>query len=433
MGKVEASLALFGKDFKQEVGDLNASLVREAKSQSETLTKSVSDLSDRLAAGHAEARKEQATALQTQKTSLDQAREAQTKSLGEMQGALTTEFGKLRDAQAKAFSDLQDRVQSRLDEVRKDNEEKLEKIRVTVEEKLQSTLEARLGESFRQVSDHLEQVTKGLGEMRSLATGVGDLKRVLTNVRSRGTFGEVQLSALLEQVLTPEQYSTNVATVPGSSERVEFAIKLPGRDDGGGALLLPIDAKFPQEDYQRLQQAYEDGNSLNVEEAKKALRQRTFLEAKTIQEKYLAPPHTTDFALLFLPTEGLYAEILRIPGLVEEIQRLHRVVPVGPTNLQAFLNSLQMGFRTLAIEKRSSEVWRVLGAVKTEFARFRDSLDAVQKNLQQASNKIEATKGRSRAMQRRLREVEGLPVDEATRILSIVEVRPIEDDGGPPE
>ena len=430
LGKVEGSLVQFGKDFKQEVGELKASLLRETKAQSDALTKSLGDLTERLAGAQAEARKEQATGLLAQKASLDQAREAQTKSLGEMQGALTADFGKLRDAQTKAFSELQDHVQSRLDAVRKDNEEKLEKIRTTVEEKLQSTLEARLGESFRQVSDRLEQVYKGLGEMRTLATGVGDLKRVLTNVRSRGTFGEVQLSALLEQVLTPEQYGTNVVTVPGSSERVEFAIKLPGRDDDGSSLFLPIDAKFPQEDYQRLQQAYEDGDSQAVEETKKALRQRVLLEAKTIHEKYIAPPHTTDFALLFLPTEGLYAEILRIPGLFEEVQRLHRVVPVGPTNLQAFLNSLQMGFRTLTIEKRSSEVWKVLAAVKTEFAKFGESLDAVGKKLQEAGNKIEDTARRSRAVERKLRQVEALPVDEAARILPAVEVGPMDDDGG---
>lgn len=432
LGKVDASLAQFGKDFKQEVGELKASLVREARTQSETLTKTLGDLSERLVAAQTEARKEQAAALQAQRTSLDQARDAQAKSLGEMQGALVADLSKLRDAQTKAFSDLQDHVQSRLDEVRKDSEEKLEKIRTTVEEKLQSTLEARLGESFRQVSDRLEQVYKGLGEMRTLATGVGDLKRVLTNVRSRGTFGEVQLSALLEQVLTPEQYGTNVVTVPGSSERVEFAIKLPGRDDGGSALFLPIDAKFPQEDYQRLQQAYEDGDGLAVEEAKKALRHRALLEAKTIHEKYIAPPHTTDFALLFLPTEGLHAEILRIPGLFEDIQRLHRVVPVGPTNLQAFLNSLQMGFRTLAIEKRSSEVWKVLGAVKTEFAKFGESLDAVGKKLQEAGNKIEDTARRSRAVERKLRQVEALPADEAARILPPVG-GPTGDDSGSQE
>jgi len=433
LAKVEASLGQFGKDFKQEVGELKASLVHETKTQSETLAKTLTDLSGSLVAAQTEARREQTTELHAQKASLDQAREAQTKSLGEVQSAITADFGKLRDAQTKAFSDLQDRVQSRLDDVRKDNEEKLEKIRATVEEKLQSTLEARLGESFRQVSDRLEQVYKGLGEMRTLATGVGDLKRVLTNVRSRGTFGEVQLAALLEQGLTPEQYGTNVVTVPGTSERVEFAIKLPGRDDGAGPLFLPIDAKFPQEDYQRLQQAYEDGDVAAVDEAKKALRLRTLLEARTIREKYLAPPHTTDFAILFLPTEGLYAEILRIPGLFEEIQRLHRVVAVGPTNLQAFLNSLQMGFRTLTIEKRSSEVWKVLGAVKTEFAKFGESLDAVGKKLQEAGNKIEDTARRSRAVERKLRQVEGLPADEAARILPAVELGPTDDDGGSQE
>ncbi len=322
------------------------------------------------------------------------------------------ELGTMKDAQTKALHELQEHVQKRLDEVRHDNEEKLEKMRVTVEEKLQSTLEARLGESFRQVSERLEQVQSGLGEMRVLASGVGDLKRVLTNVRSRGTFGEVQLSALLEQVLTADQYGVNVNTVPASAERVEFAIKMPGRDNGA-PVYLPVDAKFPQADYQRLQQAYDDGDVAAADEAKKALRQCALGEARTIREKYLSPPHTTDFALMFLATEGLYAEVLRIPGLVEELQRA-RVIPVGPTNLHALLNSLQMGFRTLAIEKRSSEVWNVLAGVKTEFAKFGTSLEAVSKKLQEASNKIDDTARRSRVLEKSLRSVETLPTVSQT-------------------
>jgi DNA recombination protein RmuC len=267
------------------------------------------------------------------------------------------------------------------------------------------------------VSERLEQVHRGLGEMQALATGVGDLKRVLTNVRTRGTFGEVQLEALLEQVFTAAQYDKNVATVPGSRERVEFAVRLPGRDECGHVVHLPIDAKFPQEDYLRLQDAYDVGDAAAVESARRGLRTRLLDEAASIRAKYLAPPHTTDFALLFVPTEGLYAEALRLPDLVEVLQRDHRVVLVGPTTLYAVLNSLQMGFRTLAIEKRSSEVWKVLGAVKTEFARFAASLDDVKKKLQEASNKIEFSERRSRVMAKTLRGVDSLPEAEAKEML----------------
>jgi DNA recombination protein RmuC len=307
--------------------------------------------------------------------------------------------------------------------MRQDNESKLEKIRVTVDEKLQTTLENRLGESFKLVSERLELVHKGLGEMQSLASGVGDLKRVLTNVRSRGTFGEVQLAALLEQVLTPAQYECNCATVPGSSERVEFAIRLPGREDEEGVVRLPIDAKFPQEDYLRLLDAYDAGDAAALETARKALRVRLLNEAATIRAKYVSPPHTTDFALLFVPTEGLYAEVLRMGGVAETMQTEQHVILVGPTTLYAVLSSLQMGFRTLAIEKRSSEVWKILAAVKTEFGKFGESLSVVSKKLQEASNKIEDSAKRSRAVERTLRNVEALPEPEAVGLLG-------DEDGG---
>jgi DNA recombination protein RmuC len=336
---------------------------------------------------------------------------------GRLQESLLRSLSEMAERQQQAFVGLQGRVDAQLGEMRRDSEAKLERIRVTVEEKLQTTLETRLGQSFRLVSERLEQVQRGLGEMQTLAAGVGDLKRVLTNVRARGTFGEVQLGALLEQVLTPDQYARNVATVPGSPERVEFAVKLPGRDGGSAPLWLPIDAKFPQEDYQRLQAAYESGDAAGIDEASRALRRRILGEAETIRTKYVAPPDTTDFAILFCATEGLYAEVLRIPGLGEELQRTYRVIPSGPTTLYALLNSLQMGFRTLAIERRSSEVWQILGAVKTEFSRFGDSLEAVSRKLEEASNKMTDTTRRSRAVERRLREVEALPESRVAETL----------------
>jgi len=319
-------------------------------------------------------------------------------------------------------------VDAKLTQISLDNERRLEQMRATVEEKLQGALEQKLGESFRTVQTQLEQVYKGLGEMQALAAGVGDLKRVLANVKTRGTWGEVQLGALLEQALTTEQYATNVATRRGSSERVEYAIKLPGRDAGGDdQVWMPIDAKFPVEDYQRLQDAAERADIPAVELAGRALEQRVLASAQEIRDKYLDPPHTTDFALLFLPTEGLYAEVLRRPGLAEQVQRLYRVVLAGPTTLLALLNSLQMGFRTLAIEQRSSEVWRVLGAVKTEFGKFGDVLGKLQKKLQEASNVVDDAARRSRAIDRKLREVEALPLAEAQVTLP-ADANPAEDD-----
>jgi DNA recombination protein RmuC len=270
------------------------------------------------------------------------------------------------------------------------------------------------------VSDRLEQVHRGLGEMQTLAAGVGDLKKVLTNVKTRGTWGEVQLEALLEQLLTPDQYAKNVATIPKSGDRVEFAIKLPGRQDPDGTAVpvwLPIDAKFPREDYERLIDAQERADPVAVEDASRALEGRIRTEARTIAEKYVSPPHTTDFALLFLPTEGLYAEILRRPGLTDMLQRDYRVTIAGPTTLTALLNSLQMGFRTLAIEKRSSEVWQVLGAVKTEFGKFGDVLAKTKSQLETVTRSIEAAETRTRMMNRKLRDVEALPGDEASGFL----------------
>ena len=322
----------------------------------------------------------------------------------------------LTDRNEQRLAEMRGTLEQKLRELQADNAAKLEQMRATVDEKLQGTLETRLGESFRLVSERLEHVQRGLGEMQQLATGVGDLKRVLGNVKSRGVFGEVQLAGLLEQVFAPDQYAANVATIPGSNERVEFAVRFPG-SNGDAPVWLPIDAKFPREDYERLLDAQEIADAEAARMAGDALERRVRLEAQRICEKYVAAPHTTEFAILFLPTEGLYAEVLRRPGLVDSLQRDCRIAVAGPTTLLALMTSFQMGFRTLAIEKRSSEVWRTLGAVKTEFGKFGDVLDAVQKKLQEASNKIEQTGVRTRAIQRQLREVESLPGEEAAKLL----------------
>ena len=311
-------------------------------------------------------------------------------------------------------------VDERLQHLQQDNSAKLEQMRATVDEKLHATLEKRLGDSFKLVSERLELVHKGLGEMQNLAAGVGDLKKVLTNVKTRGMWGEIQLGNLLEQLFTPDQYESNVCTKRGSNDRVEFAIKMPGKDaDPHKFIYLPIDAKFPQEDYQRLLEAQEQANAPAAAEAAKQLEQRIKLEAKTIREKYLDPPQTTDFGILFLPTEGLFAEVLRRPGLTEMLLRDYRVVLSGPTTLAALLSSLQMGFRTLAIEKRSSEVWALLANIKVEFGRFGELLDKTQKKLQEASNSIEIAAQKSRSIEKRLHKVQELPAGETLPLLAI--------------
>ena len=304
-------------------------------------------------------------------------------------------------------------LETQLRSLQEDNTRKLEQMRATVDEKLQSTLDKRLGESFKQVSERLEQVYRGLGEMRTLASGVGDLKKVLTNVKTRGTWGEIRLSHILEQILAPDQYDVNVATKKNSNERVEFAIKLPGQAaDKEKIVWLPIDSKFPQEDYQRLMDAQEAADIELAEKHIKNLEIRIKAEAKHIKEKYLEPPHTTDFGIMFLPVEGLYAEVLRRPGLCDTLQREHRIVVTGPTTLAALLNSLQMGFRTLAIEKHSSEVWQLLGVVKTEFGKFGDVLAKTKKKLQEAGHTIDKDEVRTRAIARKLREVQEVPLTE---------------------
>ncbi len=302
--------------------------------------------------------------------------------------------------------------------LQEDNTRKLEQMRATVDEKLHTTLEKRLGESFKQVSDRLVQVYKGLGEMRTLAAGVGDLKKVLTNVKTRGTWGEIRLSHILEQILTPDQYEVNVATKRNSNDRVEFAIKLPGQAaEKDKVVWLPIDSKFPQEDYQRLMDAQEAADKELADKSIRNLEMRIKAEAKYIKEKYLDPPHTTDFGIMFLPVEGLYAEVLRRPGLCDNLQREHRIVVAGPTTLAALLNSLQMGFRTLAIEKRSSEVWELLGVVKNEFGKFGDVLAKTKKKLAEASNTIDQAGVRTRAIERKLRDVQDIPQADTAELI----------------
>ena len=348
---------------------------------------------------------------------LDKIGDAQNKRFGVFATQLTT----LTESNEKHIGDLGKEVQENLKEMRESNEQKLEQMRKTVDEQLHGTLEKRLGESFNQVVEQLNKVYEGLGEMKKLATGVGDLKRVLTIVKTRGTWGEVQLGALLEQILTPQQYERNVKPKPYSNEMVEFAIKLPGPDDDPQSVVwLPVDAKFPQEDYQRLQDASESGDPAAVEKAVSALAKTVAAEAVDIRDKYLAPPHTTDFGILYLPTEGLYAEVVRNQGLMDRLQQGLRVVPAGPITLTAILNSLQMGFRTLAIQKRSSEVWKVLAAVKTEFGKFGGVLDKLKRQLATASKTVDATGVRTRAMERTLREVEKLPSDaDSARLLGL--------------
>ena len=324
--------------------------------------------------------------------------------------------------------ELRDTMDAKMKSLQESNEKKLEQIQKTVDEQLQTTLQKRLGESFKLVSERLEAVQRGLGEMQTLATGVGDLKRVLTNVKARGTWGEVQLGAILEQILAPEQYDKNVKVRPASNELVEYAIRLPGDDANAGPVWLPIDAKFPQEDYQRLLDATERADQNAIEQSQKALNRSIENAARDISEKYIEPPATTNFAIMFLPTEGLYAEALRQPELTSKLQQTWRVTIAGPTTLAALLNSLRMGFQTLAIQKHSSEIWQVLAAVKTEFGKFSDVLAQVKRQLNTASTTIGKTETRTRAMERKLRGVEVLPEEEASKLLELPASGPTPDD-----
>ncbi len=335
-------------------------------------------------------------------------REESAAALKRFADGMQQQLTALTESNERKLSEVRATLETKLKDLQTDNMAKLEEMRLTVDEKLHKTLETRLGESFKLVSERLEAVHKGLGDMQTLAADVGNLQKVLTNVKARGTWGEVQLESLLEQMLTADQYAKNVATKPGSSERVEFAIRLPGRSGDDQPVWLPIDAKFPREDYERLLEAEDRADLVAAEAAAKQLEIRIRDEAKKIHEKYIAPPHTTDFGLLFLPIEGLYAEVLRRPGLTDRLQREYRVTIAGPTTLAALLNSLQMGFRTLAIEKRSSEVWQVLGAVKTEFGKFGELLARTKKQLDTVSSTLGEAETKTRTIERKLRNVEQL-------------------------
>lgn len=360
-----------------------------------------------------------AEATRTQNTQIDAFGQQLSLLQKSLSDTLTHQLTSLSEINARRMAEVRQTLEAQLAQLQTSNATKLDEMRATVDEKLQTTLQARLGESFKQVADRLEQVHKGLGEMQTLAQGVGDLKHLLTNVKTRGMFGEAQLASLLEQVFVPDQYATQVATRPESKHVVDFAIKLPGRSDSGVPLWLPIDAKFPNEDYERLLDAQGRADVAAAEAAGKALEARIRLEARSIAEKYIEPPYTTDFAILFLPTEGLYAEVLRRPGLMEGLQREHRITLAGPTTLLAMLSSLQMGFRTLALEKRSSEVWQVLGAVKTEFNKFGDVLAKVKAQTETVLKTLDSAQTRSRAMGRVLKTVEALPDASAHTMIPV--------------
>jgi DNA recombination protein RmuC len=358
-----------------------------------------------------------AEATRTQNTQIDAFGQQLAVLQKTLSDTLNTQLSGLSESNARRMNEVRETLEKQLAQLQATNATKLDEMRATVDEKLQATLQTRLGESFKQVADRLEQVHKGLGEMQTLAQGVGDLKHLLTNVKTRGIFGEAQLAGLLEQVFVPDQYAAQVATRPGNKNVVDFAIKLPGKSENGDPLWLPIDAKFPNEDYERLLDAQGRADAVGAEAAGKALELRIRLEAKSITEKYVEPPFTTDFAILFVPTEGLYAEVLRRPGLMEALQREHRITLAGPTTLLAMLSSLQMGFRTLTLEKRSSEVWQVLGAVKTEFGKFGDVLAKVKSQTETVLKTLDSAETRSRAMGRALKKVEALPDTQVQELI----------------
>jgi DNA recombination protein RmuC len=403
--------------------DRSADIIRELRAELQATSRADrQELGQNFAQFTQTLQAQSAEATRTQNAQIDQFAQQlalMQKSLGD---TLTTQLQALSEANARRITEVRHTLEQQLTQLQAANTAKLDEMRKTVDEKLQSTLEKRLSESFTLVAQRLEQVHKGLGEMQGLAQGVGDLKRVLTNVKTRGVFGEVQLQALLDQVLTVEQYDKNVETKPGSRQRVEFAIKFPGRVSGRGdesSVWLPLDAKFPREDYERLLDAQERADVAAAEVAGKALETRIKGEAKTIAESYLAPPHTTDFAILFLPTEGLYAEVLRRPGLMDTLQRDYKVTLAGPTTLLAMLNSLQMGFRTLALEAQASQVWDVLGAVKTEFEKFGLWVAEIKKQVEKTSQTLDKADTRTRMMYRALKGVEALPETQAQALLGI--------------
>jgi DNA recombination protein RmuC len=423
---VQGAVSTLSAGVRDEIGAAAAA----QKAQLEVFGNQLHRLSQTVTERLDQSRGELLTATQALRTDLTENLKSFSTSvvtnLTAMSAVQNQELARLTEAMGLKLDGVRAVVDERLKTLQEDNALRLEKIRQTVDEQLQSTLEKRLGESFKLVSDRLDQVHRGLGEMQNLAAGVGDLKKVLTNVRTRGTWGELQLGMLLEQMLTPDQYEANVATT-GTNERVEFAIKLPGGELGEHVWLF-IDAKFPKEDYERLLQAVERADPAGVEESSKQLEIRIRQEARDIATKYLAPPKTTDFGVMYLPTEGLYAEVLRRPGLTEALQREHRVTVAGPMTLAAILNSLQMGFRTLAIQKRSGEVWQVLGAIKTEFGKYADILAKVQKKLQEANNTVDTGLRKTRTIQKKLRKVEAVSAAAAEPAL-LIEGEESESDG----
>ncbi len=375
------------------------------------------ELMNTLATFQAAVVRQSAEATRTQNTQIDAFSQQLTLLQKTLADTLAVQLQSLSEANARRLAEVRTTLETQLASMQQTNAAKLEEMRRTVDEKLQTTLETRLGESFRQVAERLEQVHQGLGQMQSLAQGVGDLQRVLSNVKTRGIFGEVQLEALLEQVLTPEQYGKQVETKPRSNQRVDFAVRFPGRSADGTPVWLPIDAKFPREDYERLLDAHDRADAAGVDSAGRALEVRIREEAKSICEYYLCPPHTTDFAILFLPIESLYAEVLRRPGLMDKLQRDYRVTLAGPTTLLAMLNSLHMGFRTLALEQQASEVWKVLGAVKTEFERYGKWVEVIRDQVHKAADTLDKADTRTKMMRRALKDIEALPETQAQALL----------------
>jgi DNA recombination protein RmuC len=403
----------FGKSARDSREELNTVFVNFSRMLEEKLF-SIAETVD----NSAKANREELTAALK---SFEESFAGNVRSFNELQrekfGDLSLKQDNLFKSTHEIFGQIRETVEKRLKELQDDNSAKLEKMRETVDEKLHNTLETRLGQSFKLVSERLEQVQKGLGEMQTLATGVGDLKKVLTNVKTKGILGEYQLAGLLEQLLTPDQYEENVATREGSGDRVEFAVKIPSKEDSSKPIWLPIDAKFPSEDYERLVSAYDSGSLEEINLHKKELEKKIRSFAKDIKNKYVDPPRTTDFAILFLPFEGLYAEVLRIPGLFDSVQRELKITITGPTTVSAFLSSLQMGFRSLAVEKRTSEIWELLGAVRTEFGKFGETLQKTKEKLDSASKEIDNAGRRSRAIERKLRDVEAIPGSAAQKLL----------------
>lgn len=412
-GELTQTLASFQQGLMQQGQEAARTQNAHADAYAQQLTQTLSTFQQTLMQQSQEA-------TRTQNAQID----AFAQQLALTQKTITDSLRDLSEANARRIAEVRETLETQLTAMQQTNAAKLEEMRKTVDEKLQTTLETRLGESFKQVAERLEQVHHGLGQMQSLAQGVGDLQRVLTNVKTRGMFGEVQLEALLEQVLTTEQYGKQVETKPRSNQRVDFAVRFPGRSSDGTPVWLPIDAKFPRDDYERLLEAHDRADAAGVESAGRALEVRIREEAKSICESYLCPPYTTDFAILFLPIESLYAEVLRRPGLMDKIQRDYRVTLAGPTTLLAMLNSLHMGFRTLALEQQASEVWKVLGAVKTEFDRYGEWVARIREQVQKAADTVDKAETRTKMMRRALKDVEALPEGQAQVLL------PLADDNG---